>query len=211
MNQKRLEAIDNENKAKGAFKEEEFEISSKHLEIMTEMLSRAPRSTVINFGVTPEAVHFIDKAETVVNKLHEMAFGQAQANHQRDDVLLKVFRSLEGKLTELAYKVEALDRNHQKIEQKVNGEDTGGCDGIGQPVKQNILKEAVTKPKVKETLTRGKALHFWKDEEIKAIRDLMEEKGKLTAVDFRDLEAQLNISRSKISAKYYELAKRKGE
>jgi len=200
-NRKRYEAIENGKKAERARDEvtqnDEFEVTSKQLEILTEILTKAPRSTVINFGVTPDAVRFIEKAEKVLDKLHELAFGNQNQQDAHASMLLRVFRSLEGKIAELSHKVDNLE--------KVKTSQKQGSKNLNSELTQT--NELNTSPLSHIKRKRN----YWTQEELQYLKQAMDKvEVGLTIRDFQEVAQQTGRSRDSVSAKYYELLKKEG-
>ena len=87
--------------------EDERVVTLEQIKIITELLEKAPRSTVINFGATEELVAVIEKASVIMNQMHEMAFGKNQRQDKLEEMLLKVFRDINAKVKGIS---ERLDR-----------------------------------------------------------------------------------------------------
>ncbi len=82
--------------------EEESMVTMEQIRIITELLEKAPRSTVINFGATEELVSVVEKAAVIMNQMHEMAFGKNQREDKLEEMLLKVFREINAKVNDIS-------------------------------------------------------------------------------------------------------------
>lgn len=82
--------------------EEESMITLDQIRIITELLEKAPRSTVINFGATEELVEVVEKASGIMNQMHEMAFGKNQREDKLEEMLLKIFREINAKVKDIS-------------------------------------------------------------------------------------------------------------
>ena len=91
------------------FDEGESVVTLEQIKIITELLEKAPRSTVINFGATEELVSVVDKAVVIMNQMHEMAFGKKQREDKLEEMLLKVFREINEKVNDLSERFERFE------------------------------------------------------------------------------------------------------
>lgn len=99
--------------------EEENMVTLEQIRIITELLEKAPRSTVINFGATEELVSVVEKAAVIMNQMHEMAFGKNQREDKLEEMLLKVFREINAKVKDIS---ERLSRFEEKASGPVKKE-----------------------------------------------------------------------------------------
>ncbi len=88
---------------------EEESVTLEQIKIITDLLEKAPRSTVINFGATEELVSVIDKAAVLMNQMHEMAFGKKQREDKLEEMLLKVFREINAKVGNISERLDQLE------------------------------------------------------------------------------------------------------
>ena len=91
------------------FEDGESVLSLEQIKIITELLEKAPRSTVINFGATEELVGVIEKASVIMNQMHEMAFGKKQREDKLEEMLLKVFREINVKVNDISERLERFE------------------------------------------------------------------------------------------------------
>jgi hypothetical protein len=91
------------------FEDGESVLSLEQIKIITELLEKAPRSTVINFGATEELVSVVEKAAVIMNQMHEMAFGKKQREDKLEEMLLKVFREINVKVNDISERLERFE------------------------------------------------------------------------------------------------------
>jgi hypothetical protein len=91
---------------------DENTVTLEQIRIITDLLEKAPRSTIINFGATEELVSVVEKATVIMGQMHEMAFGKNQREDKLEEMLLKVFREINAK-------VKGIDERLARLEEMV--------------------------------------------------------------------------------------------
>ena len=101
------------------FEDGESVLSLEQIKIITELLEKAPRSTVINFGATEELVGVVEKAAVIMNQMHEMAFGKKQREDKLEEMLLKVFREINVKVNDISERLERFEETPLRDSKKL--------------------------------------------------------------------------------------------
>jgi hypothetical protein len=101
------------------FEDGESVLSLEQIKIITELLEKAPRSTVINFGATEELVGVVEKAAVIMNQMHEMAFGKKQREDKLEEMLLKVFREINVKVNDISERLERFEETPLRDNKKL--------------------------------------------------------------------------------------------
>lgn len=111
-----------ENGTENINQDAQLSVSTDQLKAILELIEKSPRTTAISIGATDELVHVVDKAETVVELLHELFFGRRQESNEVSDSLLKVFKSVEDKVEKMSEEITRLETKIDSFEKEKDNE-----------------------------------------------------------------------------------------